>query len=208
MNVLVVDDHALVREGAVGMIRGIAPDAIVDQADRCDTALEMARRGRYDLILLDLQLPDQPGFVALEHCRAEHPETAVAVVSGQEDRETVMRALDLGAKSFIPKSTDIARMREALAVVLGGGVYLPESIAVAGAGHGAAAGTALPWPLTGRQAEVLALLVAGLPNKLIARRLDIAESTVKIHVSVILRELKVASRTQALIVVARAGVRF
>jgi len=201
MNILVVDDHALIREGMVGMIRSLAPEARVEQADRCDSALEMARRGHFDLMLLDLQLPDRPGFVALEHCRTEHPETAVVVVSGQEDRETVMRALDLGAKSFIPKSTDVARLREALSVVLAGGVYLPESIGAPGAA------APMPWPLTPRQVEVLALVVAGLPNKLIARRLDIAESTVKIHVSVILRELKVTSRTQALIAVAKAGVR-
>jgi DNA-binding NarL/FixJ family response regulator len=201
MNILVVDDHALIREGMVGMIRSLAPEARVEQADRCDSALEMARRGHFDLMLLDLQLPDRPGFVALEHCRTEHPETAVVVVSGQEDRETVLRALDLGAKSFIPKSTDVARLREALAVVLAGGVYLPESVGAPGAA------APIPWPLTPRQVEVLALVVAGLPNKLIARRLDIAESTVKIHVSVILRELKVTSRTQALIAVAKAGVR-
>jgi len=201
MNILVVDDHALIREGMVGMIRSLAPEARVEQADRCDSALEMARRGHFDLMLLDLQLPDRPGFVALEHCRTEHPETAVVVVSGQEDRETVLRALDLGAKSFIPKSTDVARLREALAVVLAGGVYVPESVGAPGAA------APIPWPLTPRQVEVLALVVAGLPNKLIARRLDIAESTVKIHVSVILRELKVTSRTQALIAVAKAGVR-
>lgn len=206
MKILVVDDHALIREGAVAMIRAIRPDASVDECATCAGALERAGTGDYDLMLLDLQLPDRPGFEALERCRAEHPETAIAVVSAQEDRATVLRALDLGAKSFVPKSSDGARMREALSIVLAGGVYLPDSIGPVGAPAPDAA--RLPWPLTDRQAEVLALLVAGLPNKLIARRLDIAESTVKIHVSAILRELKVASRTQALIAVARAGVRF
>ncbi len=206
MKILIVDDHALIREGAAAMLRGLRPDATVDEAGDCAGAIAAACRTRYDLILLDLQLPDQPGFVALERIRAECPETAVAVVSGQEDRATVLRALDLGAKSFVPKSTDSARMREAFAVVLDGGVYLPGSTALLGAPP--AAGAALPWPLTDRQVEVLSLVVAGLPNKLIARRLDIAESTVKIHVSAILRELKVASRTQALIAVAKAGVRF
>jgi len=205
VNILIVDDHALIREGAASMIAGLAPGARVDQADTCAAALARAAARRYDLVLLDLQLPDQPGFVALERCRAEHPETAVVVLSAQEDRATVLRALDLGAKSFIPKSTDSARMREALAVVLGGGIYLPGSTGAVGPAP--AAGAALPWPLTDRQVEVLGLVVAGLPNKLIARRLDIAESTVKIHVSAILRELKVTSRTQALIAVAKSGVR-
>lgn len=205
MKILIVDDHALIREGAAVMLRALRPDATVDQAGDCAGAIAAAERTRYDLILLDLQLPDQPGFVALERIRAQCPETAVAVVSGQEDRATVLRALDLGAKSFVPKSTDSARMRDALAVVLDGGVYLPGSTASVGAAP--LPGAALPWPLTDRQVEVLALLVAGLSNKLIARRLDIAESTVKIHVSAILRELKVASRTQALIAVAKAGVR-
>jgi DNA-binding NarL/FixJ family response regulator len=206
MRILIIDDHALVREGVALVLRSLKPDAEIVQADTCQGGIDAARAQSFDLVLLDLQLPDMPGFVALERFRAEHEGLPVVVVSGLEDRETVMRTLDMGAKAFVPKSADSARIRGALEALLDGRVYLPDSVVGApserhaerGGGH---------WNLTDRQRDVLALVVAGLPNKLIARRLDIAESTVKIHVSAILRELKVTSRTQALIAVARAGVR-
>lgn len=205
MHILIVDDHALIREGIVSVLGGLRPDARIDACGRCDEALALAAERRYDLVLLDLQLPDRPGFHALEALRQNCPETPVVVVSAQEDRATVLRTLDLGARSFIPKSSDTARIRHALSAILAGKVFLPDSVYSEVAEPRSTPG-AVPWQLTDRQLEVLQLLVAGLSNKLIARRLDIAESTVKIHVSAILRELRVGSRTQALIAVARSGV--
>lgn len=209
MKILIVDDHSLVREGIATIVSSIAPGALIAQAGTCEAAIIALRHEIFDLVLLDLNLPDQPGFVALQRMREHYPATPVAIISGQEDRATVIKALDLGAKSFLPKSADGARARAALETVLSGRVYLPESAVGPRAETPARFDdqTPLPWPLTHRQADVLALLVAGMPNKLIARRLDIAESTVKIHVSAILKELKVASRTQAIIAVSKAGVR-
>jgi len=208
MHILIIDDHALVREGIALVIRSLRPDAGIVQADTGSAGIEAAQAARFDLVLLDLQLPDMPGFVALERFRAELPSTPCVVVSGLEDRDTVMRALDLGAKAFVPKSADSAKVRQAIQALLEGRVYLPDSVVGGmGAVEQAPARPPSAWNLTGRQREVLSLVVAGLPNKLIARRLDIAESTVKIHVSAILRELRVTSRTQALIAVARAGIR-
>lgn len=209
LKILIVDDHSLVREGIAAIIHSLMPDAFIAQADSCQAAIVQLRHEIFDLVFLDLNLPDQPGFVALQRMRESYPATPVAIISGQEDRATVIKALDLGAKSFLPKSADGARARAALETVLSGRVFLPES--ATGPRPETASRfdsqTPLPWPLTQRQADVLALLVAGLPNKLIARRLDIAESTVKIHVSAILKELKVASRTQAIIAVSKAGAK-
>ncbi len=210
MRILIVDDHPLVREGIALMIRRCRPDAQLIAADSCATASAHASRQAFDLVFLDLNLPDQPGFVALQTFRTEHPETPVVVISGQEDRETVIRSLDLGAKAFVPKSADSSKIQDALRTVLDDRVYLPHTLTDTAPTEPWAAiggGDALPWPLTGRQIDVLALLVSGLPNKLIARRLEIVESTVKIHVSAVLKALKVASRTQAIIAVAKAGVR-
>jgi DNA-binding NarL/FixJ family response regulator len=205
MRILIVDDHALIREGMAIVIKSVQPDAQIVQATTCADGLQAAAAQRFDMALLDLQLPDQSGFVALERLRKEQPELPVVVISGVEDRATVMRALDAGAKAFVPKSADADRTQAAMEALLEGKVYLPESFT--DTPRAGSAGSPSDWSLTDRQAEVLALLVAGLPNKLIARRLDIAESTVKIHVSAILRELKVTSRTQALIMVARSGMK-
>lgn len=207
MRILIVDDHALIREGMSLMIRAVHPDAEIVQASSCQSGLDAASSGHFDLALLDLQLPDQPGFVALETLRREQPELPVAVISGVEDRATVIRALDAGAKAFVPKSADATKTQAAVDALLSGRVYLPESLTEAGGGAGTRGTPSEDWNLTDRQLEVLSLLVAGLSNKLIARRLGIAESTVKIHVSAVLRAFRVTSRTQALIMVARSGIR-
>lgn len=207
MRILIIDDHALIREGIALMIKRIQPQAELWLANSCASGLEITAAQMIDFIFLDLNLPDQPGFVALEMFREKYASTPVVVVSAQEDRATVLKALELGAKAFVPKSADSARLHGAIEALLDGRIYLPESITGADAFPASAGNTSGAWALTERQKEVLALILMGLPNKLIARRLNIVESTVKIHVSAILRELKVASRTQALIAVARYGIR-
>lgn len=208
MRILIVDDHALIREGISLMIHAVRPDAEIVQAVSCSEGIAAAASGPFDLALVDLQLPDQPGFFALETLKREHPELPIAVVSGLEDRDTVIRALEVGAKAFIPKSADASKIQEAVDALLSGRVYLPESLTGSVQIDASAHSCPEPdWGLTDRQLEVLSLVVAGLSNKLIARRLGIAESTVKIHVSAVLRAFRVTSRTQALIMVARSGVR-
>jgi len=207
VRILIIDDHEVVRQGIGLIISGIQPDAHIGYAGSCAEGIAAARGSEWDLVLLDLHLPDQPGFVALEQFRRDLPDLPVVIVSGQEDQMTVLKALDLGAKAFLPKSAQSARIRAALETLLAGQVYLPDSVLDAGSGgKGAARPPIKAEKLTDRQREVLRLVVEGYSNKLIARKLDIAESTVKIHVSAIFRELKVASRTQAIVEVARSGI--
>ncbi|HZW19932.1 response regulator transcription factor [Noviherbaspirillum sp.] len=201
---LIIDDHALIREGIALMIKTLRPDASVWQASSYSGGMEIADSEHIDFTFLDLQLPDGSGFNALERIKRQHELMSVVVVSAHEDRPTVMRALEMGAKAFVPKSANTERMRHVVEDLLDGRVYLPESVLgpEAPGDEGEEA-----WNLTERQKEVLSLLILGLSNKMIARKLNIVESTVKIHVSAILRELKVASRTQAMLAVARQGMK-
>jgi DNA-binding NarL/FixJ family response regulator len=208
MNVLIIDDHALIREGIAMMVKSIRPEAGVWLANTASAGAEIASRQPIDFTFLDLQLPDASGFDALQSMKRRNEMMSVVVVSAQEDRPTVLRALEMGAKAFVPKSANSAEIRNVVRNLLDGKVCLPDSVLTPEAGTPASpVHVSEPeWNLTERQKEVLALLVLGLSNKMIARKLDIVESTVKIHVSAILREMKVATRTQALLEVARRGI--
>lgn len=210
MNVLIIDDHALIREGIAMMVKSIRPDAGVWLANTASAGAEIASRQSIDFTFLDLQLPDASGFEALQSMKRRNEMMSVVVVSAQEDRPTVLRALEMGAKAFVPKSANSAEIRNVVQNLFDGKVCLPDSVLAQKSGASARPAHLPPdepeWNLTERQKEVLALLVLGLSNKMIARKLDIVESTVKIHVSAILREMKVATRTQALLEVARRGI--
>ncbi len=239
MRILILDDHVLVREGLATVVLSLLPSAQIVFASDCAQALALGFEHKPNIAFIDLQLPDQPGFFALEQFRAELPETSVVVVSGNEDKISVMRALDLGARAFLPKSASSQNLRESIARLLDGQVVLPQSVLGPKATtpmSNAPTGYALPTGavesdsqtgektdettvrgpefyadqigITVRQFHVLGLVVAGLPNKVIARQLGIAEATVKIHVSAGLRALKVNTRTQALVEIAKLAIPF
>jgi DNA-binding NarL/FixJ family response regulator len=167
-----------------------------------------------DLVLLDLNIPGLAGIPALKAWRRRYPEVPVVVLSSADDRPTVLAAIAAGAAGFIPKSSPNEVLLNALRLVLAGGKYLPpEALApVAGSasrGAGAATERALSLEtlgLTDRQAQVLKLLAAGKSNKLICRELDLAERTVKAHISAVFRALGVTTRTQAAIAAAKLGL--
>jgi DNA-binding NarL/FixJ family response regulator len=161
-----------------------------------------------DLVLLDVHLPDQDGLQVLASVVERHPAVAVVMLSGEKDQATMRRSLDLGAQGYIPKGETRDVLASALALVLAGGVYVPPA-----ALHGAPM-AAPPLPpdvstlgLTDRQLEVLALLMEGKNNKLICRALDLAEPTVKNHISAILKALGASNRTEAALAVTRLGLR-
>ena len=155
------------------------------------------------------------GFEALRQVREEFPGIPVVVVSAYDQPELVTRAIDAGAMGFIPKTSSTQILLNALRLVLSGGVYLPAELlrrhdSIPPIGPQLAANPAqLRDPreigLTGRQAQVLTLLVQGKPNKIICRELNLAEGTVKIHVTAILKALGVTNRTQAVIAVSKLG---
>ena len=222
VKILVVDDHALIRTALRGVLGELHRDVTVLEASDCRGAFDLIEaHPDLDLVLLDLSLPGIHGLAALEELRTRHPALPVVVLSSANDRASVMQALDQGAMGYIPKLSSNEILVSALRLVLSGGIYIPPEIlarwesppatdlqAAAASGRNGPQRTPTDLGLSGRQAEVLRLLLEGKSNKLICRELDLAESTVKNHVTLILKALNVTSRTQAVIAAARMGLVF
>ena len=217
MKILLIDDHTLFREGMRLVLSQLEPGCDIVEASTCRAAIEEANtHDDFDVVLLDLNLPDMGGLEALSILREEHPHMPVVVLSASDDRATVLEALDRGAMGFIPKSSSSQVMMGALRLVLAKGVYLPLAVLNSTAPMTATAGTtpaakpvkATDLGLTERQIDVLGLMVQGKPNKLICRELGLAEGTVKTHVTAVLRTLNVSNRTQAVLEVGRLGLTF
>jgi DNA-binding NarL/FixJ family response regulator len=206
MKILVVDDHALVREGLRQVLKGLAEQVEVLEAARCSVAFELAAANPdLDLVLLDLGLPDLNGLDALDHFGLRLADVPVIVLSGTDDPAPMRASFARGAAGFIPKSSLSEVLISALRLVLAGGTYVPsELLGDSPAAHPVRPGGSLA--ITDRQHDVLQLLVDGCSNKEIARRLDISEQTVKAHVTSILRALEVSSRARAAVAARRFGV--
>ena len=215
MKVLLVDDHVLVREAMRGILRELDSAAVSLEAESGQQAKDLlVRHPDVSLILLDLRLPDRDGLGMLAELRASHPAIAVVMLSAFNDRDNVVKSLDAGAQGFIAKTASRDVLLSALRLVLAGGIYIPPEILTTVA-------TPLAQPpkttglesrlqpqdlgLTDRQMDVLALMMQGKSNKLICRQLDLAEPTVKNHVSAILKALNVSNRTEAVLAVAALG---
>jgi DNA-binding NarL/FixJ family response regulator len=210
MKILLVDDHALIRDALRSVLRELVNDAILFEASDCRQAMRLIEQHPdLHLILLDLNLPDRDGLAVLSDLRKHHATISIVVLSAFHDRETILRVLDLGALGFIPKSASREVMANALRLIFSGGIYVPpEALARTEPNVVVAPGRrVLPSDLglTERQMEVLALMMQGKSNKAICRILDTAEPTVKHHVTAILKALKVANRTEAVIAVGALG---
>jgi DNA-binding NarL/FixJ family response regulator len=209
MKILVVDDHALIRTALRGVLGQLDGALGMLEASDCRSAFDLiAAHPDLDLVLLDLNLPDMHGLAALEALRARYPALPVVVLSSVNDRASVMQALDLGAMGYIPKLSSNDVLVGALRLVLSGGIYIPPEVLARSASAASPSGPRAPADLglSEREARVLTLLLEGKSNKLICRELDLAESTVKNHVTQILRALGVTSRTQAVIAAAQMGL--
>ncbi len=229
MNVLVIDDHPLILSALRSVMTGLAEDVTVVGVSSAAAAREaMAGDSVVELVLLDLHLGEDDGFALLAELRSSHPAVPIVVVSASERRDDVVRAIDLGALGFVPKCVGNDSLLQALRVVISGGIYLPASIMrssgddelpfrspLARTWRNAAVGSSADAQgdqteaalaslgLTTRQTQVLALLLRGQSNKLIARALNLSVETIKDHVAAVLRSLNVSSRTQAVLAVSR-----
>jgi DNA-binding NarL/FixJ family response regulator len=214
MKILVVDDHVLIRDALRGVLKEVKADATVLEASDSSKAMALvAEHADLGLILLDLNLPDRDGFSVLAELRERYPAISVVVLSGQQDRSSVVKALDLGALGYIPKSGQREVMLSALQLIFAGGIYIPPEILTradlppsqTAPSQPVVAATPAELGLTGRQLDVLSLMMQGKSNKAICRVLDLAEPTVKNHVTAILKALKVTNRTEAVIAVGELG---
>ena len=204
--VLIVDDHPLYRLALKGAVAQACADGELIEADSVAGLFDaLERHPRMDLVLLDLNLPDAHGFNALAHLRGSLPELPVIVVSAADDPRTIGQALAFGAQGFVSKSADAATIGRSVQAVLRGEVVAPTGLGSDGDHSAAAAALEVAQrlaQLTPQQFRVLGMLCAGRLNKQIAEDLRITEATVKAHITVILRKLGAANRTQA---VALAG---
>jgi DNA-binding NarL/FixJ family response regulator len=215
MKVLLIDDHTLFREGLRLLLERMGGHFEILEAGDCEAAFEIVKlNADLELVLLDLGLPDMPGLEALSFLRTHHPAIPVVVISAVNDRPNVLEAVNRGAMGFIPKSSDSALLTHAMHMVMAKQVYIPANVfAVADSGNELKPNSSVQkndttlhaLGLTARQIEVLALLVQGLPNKLIARKLGLSEATVKTHVAATFRGLNVGNRTQAVLALGKRG---
>ena len=206
MKVLTCDDHALFRAGLRVAVQDLDPDCQLAEAGTAAELFQLLEANPdFDLLLLDLGLPDASGLELLERVRSRYPATPVVIVSASEDRGAIRRALGLGAMGFIPKTSSGPVLVGALRLVLSGGVYVPPALLEDLQAEESERPTATLKPplakgldsLTARQQEVVELIAKGLTNREIASVLGIAEATVKHHAAAIYAALEVTNRTEA-----------
>lgn len=226
MKVLLIDDHPLILSALQTVIESMGDDVQVIGADSAAAARDtLKQHADFDLVLLDLQLGDASGFDVLDEFRAAYPALPVVVISASDRTSDVIRSIDQGAMGFVPKRTSTELLAQALKLVMSGGIYVPPmtlGAEVPAAPAPAPVSTSSKLQqiqeqamnsnyqvstgleglnLTPRQTDVLALLLQGKPNKIIARELGVSVETIKDHVAAVLKSLGVSSRTQAVLAV-------
>ncbi len=216
MRVLVVDDHPLFMDGLAALVQSQWSAVQVDRAETAGAAVDLALGANasgapLDFIFLDLTLRDTAGIESLRLIRTGAPSVPVVVVSADESAALVHECIGMGAMGYVPKTSPHGVLIDAVQRIIVGGVYLPEWVA-----HPAVAEGVRPsnrplrlsdLDVTPRQIEVFRAVVQGKPNKLISRELGVSESTIKKHVSPVLKALGVTDRLQAIVALSRRGIR-
>ncbi|WP_210219627.1 response regulator [Thiothrix unzii] len=207
MRILIVDDHPLFREIIKQQTEESYPDAcVLEAATVQEAALVLAEYSGFKLILLDISLPGTDGIAGLPLIRSQAPDAKIAILSGSGDTALAHTALAQGANGYISKATGGRELRNALRLILQGEHYISPCIlgmqptpepTVTQPNPTNVGSTVDEFGMTPRQLAVCRLLMAGLPNKSIARQLDCAEGTIRLHVSAVLRALNARNRTDA-----------
>jgi DNA-binding NarL/FixJ family response regulator len=206
--ILIADDHPLFRSALQqALTLGLGDDVrLSEAASIAELEAQLTRTSDWDLVLLDLNMPGAYGFSGLVLLRGQYPQLPVVMISAQEDAAVVARSREFGASGFIPKSSSLETIQQAVRVVLDGDVWWPSNIDdvahVSAEAKAASEGLA---SLTPQQFRVLTMVCDGLLNKQIAYELSVSEATIKAHVTAIFRKLGVRTRTQAALLLQQMG---
>jgi two-component system nitrate/nitrite response regulator NarL len=203
MRVLVADDHPLYREAVTQQIMRLLPDATVEEASSLDEALTMARAAPPGLFVFDYYMPGMSAN-AIAGVVTDFPDVPILVLSGGAGAAEVQAIIQAGAQGFLPKTATREQFIHTIHLLLAGGTSVPAEMLMPG---GMQEETP-PWmaALTPRETDVLRATARGLSNKEIARELDLAEVTIKLHLSAIFRKMGVRSRTKAAMLATRTGI--
>lgn len=203
IRVLLAEDHAVVRAGIEGLLNNAEDVEVIGAAADGEEAVAMATDLGPDVVLIDLSMPRLDGIEATRQILAARPEARVVVLTAFSDRDRILGALDAGALGYLLKDAEPAELLGAIrAASRGEAALAPKAateILVARTEQRKA-------ELTAREREVLGLVAEGLPNKLIARRLEISEKTVKAHLTHVFERIGVSGRTQAALWAQRHGI--
>ncbi|SDS58743.1 DNA-binding response regulator, NarL/FixJ family, contains REC and HTH domains [Friedmanniella luteola] len=208
IRVLIVDDHAIVRGGLAALLGTAADLDVVGQAADGEEAVRLVEELEPDVVLMDLSMPGMDGVQATRALLGRRPAVHVLVLTSMSEQRWILEALEAGAEGYLLKHSEpeaiLAAVRE---VVAGGSPLDPKAarVLLTQRHQAPVTGTSVS-PLTDREEEVLAMVVDGLPNKLVARRLGISERTVKAHLTSIFQRLGVTDRTQAALWAQRRGL--
>ncbi len=199
IRILLVDDHVTIRMGVTTAASDASDMEVIAEADSGEDAIELFRKYRPDLVVLDLRLQGMGGIETLKALREEFRSVRVLIFCSHAKGEEIYQAMRAGAAGFVLKEMPLDRLLDAIRAVNRGEQYVPREIA-------ARMGERLLAHLSPRETEVLRLLGRGLSNKEIGTQLGVVEGTVKIHIANIFNKLGVSDRTQALIEAIKRGI--
>lgn len=200
IRILIVDDHHIVRQGLAALLKTVPGFDVAAEASDGEQAVELYRKHRPDVTLMDLRLPKLNGVEAITRIREGNPGARIVVLTTFDGDEDIYRALQAGAKGYLLKGMDLAELTEAIRTVHAGKTRIPARVAEKLAERMSGA------TLTARELEVLKLIVAGKSNREIGTALFISEATVKTHVNSLLSKLGVEDRTQAATTALQRGI--